>query len=80
MNAAKSQATPTVSTTLPRLVTRAATSHKTRRRFWRQVLRVFKSYFAKSSSDMNLETWQRLEYRNEYKRPQPEQLHLQKLF
>lgn len=79
MNAVRSQTTSIVPATLPRLVSRVATSHKTRRRFWRQVLRAFTSYFVTSSSDLSLETWRRLEYRNEYKHPQPEQLHFQKL-
>lgn len=78
MSAAKAQVTPTTSTALPRIVQRSATSRKAHRRFWRQVLRVFKSYFASPPNDMNLETWRRLEYRNEYAPAEPARLNFQR--
>lgn len=53
-----------VQVTLPRVVQQLVTSRRFYRRFWRKVRCVFRSYFATSANDMNLETWERLEYRN----------------
>lgn len=78
MSAAKAQVTPIVSTALPRIVQRSAKSHKAHRRFWRQVLSVFKSDFVNKASDMNLETWRRLEYRNEHAPAEPARLNFQR--
>lgn len=78
MRAVKSQTAQIIPATIPKIVSRSMTSNKIGRPLWSQILRTLRSYFANNSNDMSLETWQRLEFRNEYKPPQQKQLHIRK--
>lgn len=49
----------------PRIVEREKVKHRVQRRTWRQTLRFLMSCLKSRRSDLSLESWRRLEYRNE---------------